>query len=37
MQESASRLMENFSSLEKYLPPSEQREYNWGQAVGREL
>lgn len=37
MQESTSRLMQNFSSLEKYLPPRGQREYNWGQAVGREL
>lgn len=37
MQEVTSRLMENFSSLKKYLPPSGQREYDWGQAVGREL
>lgn len=37
MQESTSRLMQNFNYLEKYLPPREQREYNWGQAIGREL
>lgn len=37
MQEVTSCLMENFSSLKKYLPPSGQREYDWGQAVGREL
>ena len=37
MQEVTSRLMENFSSLKKYLPPSGQREYDWDQAVGREL
>ncbi|QHJ82880.1 MAG: hypothetical protein [Caudoviricetes sp.] len=37
MQEAISHLMQNWSSLEKYLPPSGQREYDWGQAVGREL
>lgn len=37
MQEATSHLMQNWSSLEKYLPPNGQREYNWGQAVGREL